>query len=1347
VRRDADASPASVGEGSAWRENDRYRRRKCRFSLSFHAPRRLPTVPHPPPSDVTSASTFTLRTLGRLRLTGPEGELLAGRRKELALLAYLARRAPAAVPRATLAALLWGERGEERARNSLRQALFQLRRALGDGVAVDPERVALVAGALSLDLVAFESDVAAGRFAEAVARWEGEFLAGMDDAGTESFGAWLVQERAAAARRLASAFQQLVAAADARDQLGEGIDWAARWLALVPDDERAAIRLVELLRRAGRHDEAAARHAAFDAFARHELGREPSAEFQSLAPPLGGGERSIVPPPASPGSAALFTPDLVGRGECLDALTSAWLEASAGRGTACLVDGEMGIGRSRLHEALRRLLAHDGDALVLHARGMGGDGEPPWSTARDLLAPLGDVDALGGLAPAVLSELSVGIPALAERFLRLRPPAGDDVAVAEAVRRALEIVAEERPVAVLVDDVHRADRATRRLLLSLALRPPARVFVVLGADSGDVARIPEVAALWESRALRRIRLRPLAVGEVETMVGSMLELADDQRPPLAARLHAETGGNPFWISELVASMVDAGTLVLDGTGVWRLAATAGDDAMPLPASAREIVGWRLARLGPDARALLGAAARLGSAFTAAALARASHLSDESFETAVDELLAQRFLRQTPDADGYEFAHAIVRRAAMAQLPAPRARRAGRRRHLLAAALLAVVAIGLAALTRLAWSSGEPPVVAVGAIRVVGASDSAALAPMVRELLATDLAQVPGARLVATPKLRAAAAANEHAQLVNAARQAGAKRLVEGTLVRARGDEWRLDLRLVDLGSGTIAGARTVHARDLFTLVDDATSGIAEALGLRGDGARIAEVTTRSLPAYRFYEEGLRTYYGGDERGAHRLFAAALREDTSFAMAAFYASRTADGLDSAWTLHERAMRLAVRATDRERLLIVGSWAAAMDEPRRLAIAETLAVRYPDDADGQLLLGEAKLWAGDFLGAVPRLRRVVEIERASGAGAGARCLACDAYGALTTAYTYADSLPAAERVAREWIGMRPAAADARVALAYALEQQGRLDDALAALRAADSLAPGKVDVAGHRAGIWLRRGDFRSGDQLWAERLTSGDRSAHETALWSLAISYRVQGRLREALEVARRYRRLHDDRIGEALPEALVLLESGAPRAAAAIFDSIARVPFSGRSPARDARARLWNLVHLATAQLAAGDTSQLAALADTVEALGRASAYERDRRAHAHVRGLLFAARGRWADAAAAFQRALFSPWGGYVRTNVELGRALVRSGRARQAIPILDAALRGPIGASGLYATRSELQVLLGEAYEAAGRPDSAAALYARAVTAWRLAEGPVRTERERVRRRLAALGVTVAE
>ena len=145
------------------------------------------TVPFSPPS------LLVLRALGEVRLDGGSAGL-ASRRKELTLLAFLARRTPAAATRAELASLLWEDRADAKARQSLRQALLDLKRALGDGLIFDGDSVRLEAG-LRLDARAFEEELARGNPAGAVEWWRGDFLAGMDDVGGERFRGWVEAER------------------------------------------------------------------------------------------------------------------------------------------------------------------------------------------------------------------------------------------------------------------------------------------------------------------------------------------------------------------------------------------------------------------------------------------------------------------------------------------------------------------------------------------------------------------------------------------------------------------------------------------------------------------------------------------------------------------------------------------------------------------------------------------------------------------------------------------------------------------------------------------------------------------------------------------------------------------------------------------------------------------------------------------------------------------------------------------------------------------------------------------------------------------------------------------------
>ena len=191
---------------------------------------------------------WSLVTLGKLRLIDSAGqERLGGRRKELALLAFLTRRAPRPTSRAVLAELLWSDRDEDRSRASLRQALSQLRRVLGDVVQTSGEDVALVRGAVELDAMALESDAAHARWDSVVSRWNGDFLAGADDLGGEAFREWLDGERARLRSLAERAFALGVEEHEQRRAYNDAADLARRWLDAIPDDERAALALTRAI--------------------------------------------------------------------------------------------------------------------------------------------------------------------------------------------------------------------------------------------------------------------------------------------------------------------------------------------------------------------------------------------------------------------------------------------------------------------------------------------------------------------------------------------------------------------------------------------------------------------------------------------------------------------------------------------------------------------------------------------------------------------------------------------------------------------------------------------------------------------------------------------------------------------------------------------------------------------------------------------------------------------------------------------------------------------------------------------------------------------------------------------
>ena len=261
--------------------------------------------------------------------------------------------------------------------------------------------------------------------------------------------------------------------------------------------------------------------------------------------------------------------------------------------------------------------------------------------------------------------------------------------------------------------------------------------------------------------------------------------------------------------------------------------------------------------------------------------------------------------------------------------------------------------------------GSPPsalrsVVAVGAINDYASPDSSGVGRALRDMLATNLARAPeitvisGSRLLEVERQMNRGAPSAPGAIVPVARQAGATTLIDGALYPLGIDTLRLDLRVTNLHNGNVLRAYTVTGRDPFALADSATARLVEYLGAAAPRGSVADAMTRSVTAYRLYEEGLRSFYLGDIDASGRLFDAALADDSTFAMAAYYSARATRTSRSQYlTRLRRAVALAAHASDRERLIIEGGWAEANNSPRLMAIGRD-ACRALSDRGGRTLL---------------------------------------------------------------------------------------------------------------------------------------------------------------------------------------------------------------------------------------------------------------------------------------------------------------------------------------------------------------------------------------------------------
>ena len=639
-------------------------------------------------------------------------------RKALALLAYLAAEG-GAHRRAELAALLWPESGEKRARTTLRSALADLRGALGSGAGtdggyllVDRESLGLRAEAgVDLDLTVLRTAHELARYSTGIARPEGgerrelldqlrkgseaylgEFLEGfyLDDA--PEFDHWASVERERWRTRLAVVLDALSGLLLAGGEAREAAAIAERWTAHEPHGEAAHGRLMRTRYALG--DTA----GALRVYEQYRSAAEGGPEMAALAARIGAerGDGGALPRPPldrRPGQAygpegSRETPDvpLVGRAEEFGALAEEHGLVSSGGARAVALVGEAGIGKTRLAEEFLLFSAAEG-ADVLRGHYMEAGESVPYGGVISVLRPrLERERAPDDLLDDVwLSELGRILPELGERYPDLPPPTADEAAAGsrlfEAVVRLFEALARRRQVTLFMDDVHWADAPSLNRLRYVARRlaedgTPVLVVLAMREEEMDweVDLWGWLSSLERVMPVRRLELGSLNADDtlqvLRSMIGGEREDPARELEEFGRRLHAVTDGQPFYLLETIRALLDRGTLHANsGAGAGATAGTieyAEEElAGLLPPGVRGLIRERLSRLAPAASDLLAAGAVLGDGFEFEIVRRVAGRGEGEALSALDEALRGRVLRESRhwrggEHGGYSFVHDKIR---------------------------------------------------------------------------------------------------------------------------------------------------------------------------------------------------------------------------------------------------------------------------------------------------------------------------------------------------------------------------------------------------------------------------------------------------------------------------------------------------------------------------------------------------------------------------------------------------------------------------------------------------------------------------------------------------------------
>lgn len=590
-----------------------------------------------------------VRMLGAFELELDGSRLaLPESRRAWSLLAWLALY-PGMHARGPLAARFWPNVLDSSARASLRSAIWSLRRALGPAgervLRASREEVGFDPRELRTDVADFRRLVREGRLEEAVALGRGELLPGFEDD-------WVYDARDEQRERLGAALGRLATAAEENGDVAAAVAWTRRRLTLDPLSEEIQRDLIRRLALSGDRAAALSVYARVRERLRQELGIAPSLATRRLADslreqPAGAPAHEEAEAPGGDRPPGLLP--LIGRDQQMAELLAVWRAARSGAGGVLTVSGEAGIGKTRLVLELAATVRSDGArgaacaALEL--------GTAPFLLWAELLREIcRDLDPppAGTMWPAELARLA---PDLEGRFGRSPSvPAGatpelERTRMFEATVELLEWATRERPLLLVLEDVHVSDTASLELAGYVGRRL-AGLPLLMVLTRRDLPHRPEADALEHALRARNVlagelTLGPLAAEDVASLVRATARLPDRE----VARVVAAAEGNAL--------------LAVESTR-----ALARGERSP-PASLRGAVRASVHTLTPDARSL--------AEFAAVA---ARDLERDEFEALPIESLTEAATSAiesgllVTDRDRMGYRHALLREAVYEDLPEP-----------------------------------------------------------------------------------------------------------------------------------------------------------------------------------------------------------------------------------------------------------------------------------------------------------------------------------------------------------------------------------------------------------------------------------------------------------------------------------------------------------------------------------------------------------------------------------------------------------------------------------------------------------------------------------------------------
>jgi DNA-binding SARP family transcriptional activator len=591
--------------------------------------------------------------------------------KELALLAFMALE-PGTHTREELAGLLWGESSEVEARASLRQALKHLRSTLGDTVRCDRSVVDLDTS-LECDAVSFREKVSQDPHC-ALTTDVSAFLAGFSIRHAPQFEEWAAETRRGLLRLYYHALGTSAREAMGQWRWRDAVEAADRWLGSEPLSDEAARLAIEARYLAGDRGGALARFLEYKTGFKRETGCEPSRNLISLVRRVEADASPVTSRPITDewyARAPSFETSLIGRDEEWTALQKSWKAVRKGGARIVLIEGEPGVGKSRLAEEFARWVVADG-GTVLRGHGYDVSGGIPYEPVVEVLRDALSAPGLAGTAPEWLTEAARLFPEIRTRFPALPEPkphvdTAEGWRLFEGVAQMLLSLTAERPVVVSIDNLQWCDGDSCNLLRFLIRRSEgAPILWMITMSLGELERDAPAARLC--RVLRAqghasvVSLGPLTEEQLWRMIREMGHVSTPTGARrFANRVFGVTAGNPFYVIELLKTMFAQGLLAADeDSGEWTTASGAVLEhgrELPMSQTVHDVIAERIERLPEQLSDLLTTIAVAGAGCRAEVLSHVHGISRLHAAGLGDALVDRRLVVE--EGGLYRCAHPVI----------------------------------------------------------------------------------------------------------------------------------------------------------------------------------------------------------------------------------------------------------------------------------------------------------------------------------------------------------------------------------------------------------------------------------------------------------------------------------------------------------------------------------------------------------------------------------------------------------------------------------------------------------------------------------------------------------------